>query len=187
MRTGRPFRWVLCDGDLNDAHSFQSTKDDMCVFFRQYEYQNPPTATPLGVAQLYGPLIGHTSLGNTPAVDLWPISEPWQFLHNHGSPNARATNPQEVFVVECTKDQNGKTTLQAMTALRRAIAHGCNPSEDDLVQFLQHENSSYTCLCLDGVRCGKRFERRHRAVDHVRGHFGLRAYPCRGGCGKLKW
>jgi len=154
----------------------------------QYEDQNAPTATPLGVTQLYAPLI--TTLDNTLAINLWPITELSQchsFPQSQDCPNTRATSGPEVFVVEYPKDQNWDTMPLAMAAMRRAIEHGCDPSEDDLVQFLQHETGSYTCLCLDGGPCGKRFERRHRAVDHVRGHFGLRAYPCRGGCGKPEW
>ena len=177
-------------GDLNDAHGSRSAEEEINVLLRQYEHQNPLTATPLGVTQLYGPPMSHGSIDIPLAINLWPITEPPRcrsFPQSHGCPNTQATNGQEVFVVKYPKDQNGNTIPQAMAAVHRAITHGSNPSENDLVQFLQYETGSYMCLCLDGGPCGKRFERRHRAVDHVRGHFGLRAYPCRGGCGKPKW
>ena len=94
---------------------------------------------------------------------------------------------QEISVVRHPKGQNGNTLPQAIAAMHGAIERGSEPSVDELVRFLQQETGSYTCLYLSEGPCGKRFERRHRAIDHVRGHFGLRVYPCRGGCGKLKW
>lgn len=123
------------------------------------------------------------------AVNPLSNNEPSQCQHlpqNYGDPNT-VTNRQEIFVVRQPKGQNGNTTPQAMAAIHGAMERGSEPSADELVRFLQQEGGSYTCLYLSEGPCGKRFERRHRAIDHVRGHFGLRVYPCRGGCGKLKW
>ncbi|KAG8821869.1 hypothetical protein FRC19_007104 [Serendipita sp. 401] len=42
----------------------------------------------------------------------------------------------------------------------------------------------YTCLFN---HCGKRLERKDRALGHVRMHFGYRPYVCNGGCGVEGW
>jgi len=175
----------------NDAHCVRSTGDDIYMFIRQYEFQNPPTATTIDIVQPYvwgcrPPITIDDMIALNPLSITEPPQSQWHsHLQSKGDPD-RATNGP-AFVVRHPKGQNGDTIVQAMAAVRRAIAHGSEPSADDLVRFLQHEASSYTCLCLDEGPCGKKFERRHRAVDHVRGHFGLRAYPCRGGCGKVRW
>jgi hypothetical protein len=162
------------------------------MYLRQ-QFPNPPTATPLGVAPPndwgYHPLVTQNTIGDMTTVNPSLTIEPLQcqgLPQSHGDPN-RATNGQGGFIVRHPKGQKGDTISQAMAAMRRAIARGSEPSADELVQFLQQETSSYTCLCSGKSPCGKRFERRHRAVDHVRGHFGLRIYPCRGGCGKKNW
>jgi len=181
---------ALWGGDPNDAHSVRSTEDGIYMFLQQQQgHQNPLTATPLGVTQPDGwnccPAILHKTLDDRFAINQWPTAEPSQshsLSQSHGDPNTRASNGQEAIIARHPNDQSGNNIAQAMAAVRRAIAHGSDPSEDELVQFLEYENSSYICLC-----CGKIFGRRHRALDHLRGHFGLRAYPCRGGCGKSTW
>jgi hypothetical protein len=193
MDTRQLFRWVLWGGDSNAAHSVQST-EYINVLSQQCEFQNPPSPPSLGVAQPRGwsddPPIIHTNIDHTLAIGPWPIIEPPQCRNlpqSHGGTNTGATNEQDVLVVGYSKGQGGNTISQAMAAMHRAAARGFEPSEPDLTQFLHHETGSYTCLCVDGGPCSKIFERRHRAIDHVRGHFGLRAYPCRGHCGKPKW
>ncbi len=165
------------------------------MFYLPNGFQNPPTATAalLDVAQPYGwayspPIIPET-INDVTVVNPLLNTEPSQCLslpQRNGDPNP-VTNRQEIFVVRHPKCQNGNTIPQAMAAMHCAVERGVDPSVDELVRFLQQETGSYTCLYLGEGPCGKRFERRHRAIDHVRGHFGLRVYPCRGGCGKLKW
>jgi hypothetical protein len=161
---------------------------------QQDDFQDLHRPTALGVAQpcdwSYCPLITHRTVDDTLTANSGPIVEPSQ-CHNpsqsQGNPNAWPTDNQEAFGVKRSEDRTGATLSRAMAETRRAVARGFEPSEDELAQFLHRENGSYMCLCSDRGPCGKRFERRHRAVDHVRGHFGLRVYPCRGNCGKPKW
>jgi hypothetical protein len=172
-------------------NGFRSTGHDIYRFYQNphLHYEPPPP----GVAQPYGwgysPPVIQMTTDDVMAVNPLSVTEPSQRLglpQSHGDPNT-TTNRQEAFAVGHPTGQNGNTIPQAMAAMRGAIERGSAPGVDDLVRFLQQETGSYTCLCFDKGFCGKRFERRHRAVDHVRGHFGLRAYPCRGGCGKQNW
>jgi hypothetical protein len=61
---------------------------------------------------------------------------------------------------------------------------------DDLLQFTRREDqSTFHCLFWNSGAnpCGKSFNRKDRAIDHVWSHLGYRPYACRGGCGIIDW
>ena len=61
-----------------------------------------------------------------------------------------------------------------------------------LIRWLNHfdeEENGWSCRVPleDGTCCARRFGRLDRAITHVRGHLGLKPYPCEGKCGNRDW
>ena len=72
----------------------------------------------------------------------------------------------------------------------QAIDENNDLPPDDLLQFTRREDpSTFHCLFWNGGvhPCGKTFNRKDRAIDHVWSHLGYRPYACRGGCGIIDW
>ena len=72
----------------------------------------------------------------------------------------------------------------------QAIDENNDVPPDDLLQFTRREDqSTFHCLFWNGGvnPCGKSFNRKDRAIDHVWSHLGYRPYACRGGCGIIDW
>jgi len=51
------------------------------------------------------------------------------------------------------------------------------------------ERKMWRCCVPVGTHtwCERKFSHMDRAITHVRGHLGLKPYPCEGGCGKQAW
>jgi hypothetical protein len=60
-----------------------------------------------------------------------------------------------------------------------------------LVQWLNESEERNMLICCvplgDGTYCAYTNNRLDRAITHIRGHLGLKPYPCEGSCGNQDW
>ncbi|CAG8761274.1 12391_t:CDS:1, partial [Acaulospora colombiana] len=81
--------------------------------------------------------------------------------------------------------------LDTQEHLRRALFHVLNsawkhhnerePTDEILLQFTQRTGKLYRCLFhkQEGQQCPKEFDRKDRALDHIRTHIDLQPFCCR--------
>lgn len=108
-------------------------------------------------------------------------------FHSHPMPTPPLTS---TLLRECFPLTHHAQLRDSLSRVVQTIDENHDVPPDDLLQFTRREDqSTFHCLFWNGGvnPCGKNFNRKDRAIDHVWSHLGYRPYACRGGCGIIDW
>jgi len=98
--------------------------------------------------------------------------------------------PQEQWLID---REEWKALLREMWYLQQEEEPSIYSGKSVLIRWLDNfkpegETGWTCCVPLENETwCGRRINHLDRAIAHVRGHLGLRPYPCEGQCGKEIW
>ena len=154
----------------------------------QWNIPNPGLPPPGSTRSSAQTLATSSSMITPSIVSSAPFSTAF---HPHSHPLYASAPPLTATLLrECFPLPHHAQLRDALSRIVQIIDENHDVPPDDLLQFTRREDqSTFHCLFWSGGAspCGKSFNRKDRAIDHVWSHLGYRPYACRGGCGILDW
>ncbi|PVG03441.1 hypothetical protein CPB86DRAFT_779162 [Serendipita vermifera] len=143
--------------------------------------------------------LDHSTPRHLPAYTQ-PVSPPEQQYRQEVIPRTSSQPGQEMYAtadvqVPLSESEDRQMRyyfpLDSQAHLRRALFHILNsawkhhnerePTDEILLQFTSRSGKLYRCLFhkQEGQQCPKEFDRKDRALDHIRTHIDLQPFCCR--------